>query len=260
MKGISKLVWAGLALNVGYLGGVWYLTTQVEDNELTLFARNAIAFLQYFTTPFLVSLLLQMISLPILFKSPKWGLALAITGSIIILPLSLLFLVGYLFSYEKHRNRGLEVFSPGEKNTPSQVLFFKTSMFYVQGGITLPVGLFIMAEGMSAGGLLVCSGIIFICNAIRLKQRVMIGVSDNNVILTPALYADTCLVPLTDVTLIKENKNVFKLHIRSAGVDRKCSFNKKMIYGEDYQTVLAEILSKLPKSDNDAVAVSDTSE
>lgn len=260
MKGISKLAWAGLALNIGYLGAVVYLTTQIEDDELNIFARNAIAFLQYFTIPFLVSLLLQIISLPILFKSPKWGLALAIIGSLIILPLSMIFLAGYLFSYEKHRNRGLEVFSPNEKNTPSRALIFKTSMFYVQGGITLAIGLFILADGVSVGGLLVCTGIIFISNAMRLKQRVMIGVLDDKLILTPALYAETCLIPLTDVTLIKENKNVFKLHIQSAGVDRKCSLSKKMIYGEDSQTVLAEILSKLATADSDAVAVSDKSE
>lgn len=260
MKGISKLAWAGLALNICYLGAVIYLTTQIEDDELNIFARNAIAFLQYFTIPFLVSLLLQMISLPILFKSPKWGLGLAIIGSLLILPLSMIFLAGYFSSYEKYCNRGLEVFSPGEKNTPSQALIFKTSMFYVQGGGSLAIGLFILADGVSVGGLLVCSGIIFISNAMRLKQRVMIGVSGDKLILTPALYAETCLIPLTDVSLIKENKNVFKLHIQSAGVDRKCSFSKKMIYGEDYQTVLAEILSKLPKADNEAEAVSDTSE
>lgn len=79
-------------------------------------------------------------------------------------------------------------------------------------------------------------------------------------ILTPALYAETCLIPLTDVTLIKENKNVFKLHIHSAGVDRKCSFSKKMIAGENAQADLAEILSTLPKADSEAVAVSDKPE
>lgn len=260
MKGISKLAWAGLALNIGYLGAVVCLTTQIEDDELNIFARNAIAFLQYFTIPFLVSLLLQIISLPILFKSPKWGLALAIIGSLIILPLSLLFLAGYLFSYEKQRNRGLEVFSADNKNTPSQALKFKTSMFYVQGGITLAIGLFILVDGVSVGGLLVCSGIIFISNAMRLKQRVMIGVLDDKLILTPALYAETCLIPLTDVTLIKENKNVFKLHIHSAGVDRKCSFSKKMIAGEIAQTDLAEILSRLPKADNKAEVTGNTAE
>lgn len=260
MKVISKLVWAGLALNICYLGAVVYLTTQVEDDELTLFARNAIAFLQYFSVPFLISLLLQMISLPILFKSPKWGLALAIIGSLIILPLSLIFLAGYLFSYEKYCNRGLEVFSPTEKNTPAQALKFKTSMFYIQGGISLAIGLFILADGVSVGGLLVCSGIVFISNAMRLKQRVMIGVLDDKLVLTPALYAETCLIPLTDVTLVKENKNVFKLHIHSAGVDRKCSFSKKMIYAEDSQTLLPKIFSKLAKADNEAVAVRDTLE
>lgn len=68
---------------------------------------------------------------------------------------------------------------------------------------------------MSVGGLLVCSGIVFISNAMRLKQRVMIGVLDDKLVLTPALYAETCLIPLTDVRLVKENKNVFKLHIHS---------------------------------------------
>lgn len=133
-------------------------------------------------------------------------------------------------------------------------------MFYVQGGISLAIGLFILADGVSVGGLLVCTGIIFISNAMRLKQRVMIGVSGDKLILTPALYAETCLIPLTDVTLVKENKNIFKLHIHSAGVDRKCSFSKKMIAGENAQADLAAILSTLPKADSEAVAVSDKPE
>lgn len=257
MKGISKLAWLGLALNIGYLAVVWYITTQTADlyQELKPFAQNAVDFLTFMLLPFLLSVLLQIISLPVLFKHAKWGLGLAITGSLAILPLGLLFLIGYLFSYERFRNRPLQLLAPGEKEKLSSQLIFKTSMFFVQGLITLGIGLFILLDGVSVGWLLVCSGLLFFSNAIRLNQRIMIGVLNDKLVITPALYAETYLIPLQNVTLIKENKNLFKLHLFAAGVDRKCTFSKKMISGEDSQKVLADILSKLATEDNAEKAV-----
>jgi len=49
--------------------------------------------------------------------------------------------------------------------------------------------------------------------------------------------------------LLKENKNIFKLHIQSGDVDRKATFNKKMIAEENYEQVLKDIFLKLAKPD-----------
>lgn len=78
----------------------------------------------------------------------------------------------------------------------------------------------------------------------------MVGIVKDQLIITPSLYADTYMIPLNDVSLIKESKSLFKLYIKSAGVDRKCTFRKSMIEGSNYQVALADILSKLATQQN----------
>lgn len=73
----------------------------------------------------------------------------------------------------------------------------------------------------------------------------MVGIAQDQLIIKPSLYAATYIVLLSDVSLIKENKGLFKLHIKSANVDRQCTYRKGMIEGSHYQVALTDILSKL---------------
>jgi len=251
MNKLSKLVWIGLIINILWLGIILYMLSQLTAfySELDRATAMLVDVLQAIKIPLIVSLGLQIISLLLLFKLPKFGTILAGIGSILMLPLSFVFIAGYMLSYEKQVNRHFALFSESEANKISQRLSFKLSTFILQGSIFLVMGLVIVFIGMSFGGILAGTGIVFICNGLRLKEKTMIGVSGDQLIITPSLYAQAYRVPLKDVKLLKENKNIFKLHIQSGDVDRKATFNKKMIAEENYEQVLKDIFLKLAKPD-----------
>lgn len=252
MSKLSKLIWIGLIINVVLLGAVYSFSISVKDiySELSYSERNLVDVVSLMKIPFFVALAMQIVSLPVLFKMPKVGLTLAIIGSLVMLPLSLIFMAGYLFSYEKHCNKNLTALTRGEQNTLTMALSFKTSQLLMQGLLLIALGLFVcFFSRMATGWLVVGAGLLSSCNAFRLKNRTMIGMSQDKLVITPSLFADTYLVPLSEVTLIKEDKRLFKLHIKSAGMDRKCTFRKGLIQEENYPVVLEGLLSKLAKEE-----------
>jgi len=252
MNKISKVVWVGLLVNIAWFGVVWYGMASVQDvyDELSYSDRKFFDIFSYLKIPFCISIAMQIISLPVLFKLPKVSKALAFIGSLLMLPVSLIFIIGYLISAEKHCNNGLAVYVAGESNMPDNELNFATSKFAMQGILFIVIGTVLVFVGVSTGWLVACAGVVALSNSIRLKKHIMVGLLQDKLIITPGIYSDTCLVPLSDITLIKEDKKVFKLHIRSAGVDRKCTFRKNMIEEENYQPALEDIISKLARQNS----------
>ncbi|MFZ1874580.1 MAG: hypothetical protein WAU54_17645 [Chania sp.] len=252
MNKLSKLIWVGLIVNAALLGAVCFFSASAKDiySELSYSERDLVDVVSLMKIPFIIALAMQIVSLPVLFKVPKAGLTLAIISSLVMLPLSLVFMTGYLFSYEKQCNKNLTLLPQSEKNTLTMALSFKTSQLLMQGLLFIALGLFVcFFSGMATGWLVVGAGVLSSCNSFRLKNRTMIGMSQDKLVITPGLFADTYLVPLSDVTLIKEDKRLFKLHIKSAGIDRKCTFRKGLIKEDNYPVVLEGLLSKLTKQE-----------
>lgn len=249
---ISKVVWVGLIVNILWFSVVWYSTVSAQDvfDQLNYAERQLFEVLSFLLIPFAISVAVQIISLPVLFKLPKLGLTLAIISSILMLPVSMIFFIGYMFSYEKRRNNGLRPYIASESNRPDNALNFDTSKFAMQGLMFAIIGVVIGFIGVSVGWIVACSGMVALLNSFRLKKHVMIGVLQDQLIITPALYAGTYLVPLSDVTLIKEDKKLFKVQINSAGVNRQCTVRKNMIAQENYQLALDAMLAKLAKLEN----------
>lgn len=249
---ISKVVRIGLVVNILWFSVVWYSTVMAQDvyDQLSYSERQLFEVISFLIVPFAISLTVQIISLPVLFKMPKLGLTLAIISSFLMLPVSMIFVVGYLFSYEKRRNKGLTPYIAKEGNRPDGELNFDTSKFALLGVMFIVVGLVVGFIGVSVGWIVACSGVVALSNSFRLKKHVMIGLLRDKLIITPALYAETYLVELSDVTLFKEDKKLFKVQINSAGVNRKCTVRKNMIKEENPESVLEGILSKLAKQAN----------
>lgn len=244
MKNFNFLLWIGLVINVVILGAAWCFSISLKDmmSEISYSQRDMVGFLEFMITPFFVAIIIQVISVFALLKKPKLGLALAIIGSIIMLPLSLVFIAGYLFNYEKVVNNGLATFS---KQSVYVGLNFKTSTMTMQGALFVIIGLLVGFIGVGTGWLIFGVGVAVLCNSFRLKDRIMIGMTQDMLILTPTLYSDTYLIPLKDVFIIKNDSSVFKIHIKSDVVDRKCTFRKKMIMTEGSPVALDDILSNL---------------
>lgn len=240
MNKISKFVWIGLIINVLWLG------------ILASIMLEAFNYLWFIIIPFFIAMTFQLVSVSVLFKTSKLGLALAVLGSLIMLPFSMVFFIGYLFSYENIRNNGLKAYKSIDNKNPESELNFNTSKLAMQGLLFVIIGLVFI--GVFVGWLFLCLGLILILNSFRLKNTIMLGLLDNNIIVTPGMNAQTYLIPLSNVMVIKEDKKIVKLHILSAGVNRECSFRKSLIKNENNRSVLGDIISKLAAQDKRTMA------
>lgn len=247
MKKTNILIWVGLIVNFFMLGASWYFYSiypKGSDMYYTLsFDERSIADASvFFLKPFCISIILQVISIFILASFPKVGVAFAVIGSIIMLPLSLIFLVGYFRSYS---SRIFEKLTPYNNASPKLSLTFKTSQFYMVGILFIILGVIALFMGLPIGGVFFILGIFYLTNAIRLKNKPLIGIEEDNLILTPSLYSKTYSFPLKSVSLIKDNHRMFKLHINFSGIDKKCSYNKNVIQEGNYSKKLESIFSQI---------------
>lgn len=249
MKKFSVLIWIGLVINILMLTAAWYFSSEAKEfyDELSYSDRNFIDVVSILAILFFISIVVQVVSLLLLSRMPKTGLTLAILSSIVMLPFSIIFMAGYSFSYEKHRNKSLIILSRHDAPTLDVQLNFDFGRMAMLGLVYLIAGAVIALLGMGTGWLVTVLGVFSLCNAFRMKNYVMIGLLQDKLAITPNQFSETYLVPLSDVTLIKENKSLFKLHIKSASVDRKCTFRKSLIKQDNYQITLEDILSKIAK-------------
>ncbi|KEY57277.1 hypothetical protein [Serratia sp. DD3] len=249
MNKFAKSVWLGLILNIIFFVIAWFIATSLPYDQLDYSMRDLVDMMSILVIPFGIAVVIQIISLILLLKLPKFGLALASISSLIMLPISMLFFIGYSFSYEKQVNSALTPFNQNDRNKLVNELNFKTSSFLVRGIVLVVIGviLCLILPPKAPGFLLISVGILLLYQAVRLKNHIMIGLLHDNLAITLTQFSDTYLIPLRDVTLIKENKQIVKLHIKSAGIDRKCILAKGWIEEENYQVALADILTKLAR-------------
>lgn len=105
MEKISKLAWTGLAINI-ILAAIIQLYLS-QNGALSSYEELLLEdFIKIVLIIFAISIPMQVISLLLLSKAPKTGRVLAFIATVLMLPLSMIFFIGYLFSYEWHYNRG----------------------------------------------------------------------------------------------------------------------------------------------------------
>lgn len=240
---ISKLVWAGLAINIAVATVIVLYLSQnglVKSYEEELLDE----FISILLIIFAISIPMQVISLLLLSKAPKTGRVLAFIATVLMLPLSMIFFIGYLFSYEWRYNRGLTPFNASAYPPLDVRLGFNLKQLSLSGILCIVLGIVIDLLGINVGWVVVVAGVVALINSFRLKNRIMIGVSQDNLIITPALYAETFIMPISDVTLIQDKPQSFKLQIKSGGVDRTCTILKRKHQQADFGKVIAKIATK----------------
>lgn len=269
MKKISITLWAGLLINVFLTGIAWFNLSEATNgyNYDDSYRLWSIVF-----PLFIAALIIQLISVGLLFKAPKAGRIVAGIGAFIMLPIGLVFFMGYMSSYEKTTTQGMKVFSDSddeenintEENADSNLqteanseentetnedvkLHFKTTPFFVNGVIFAVLGGAVMLMGLGTGGLMVGAGVLALVNGFRLNNRVVIGLSKNELVVTPGIYSETYRVPFENVTVTHMDNRLFKLHIQTQEVNKICTLRKAWLEGErDYVSASMEsILSKL---------------
>ncbi|HDY8868891.1 TPA: hypothetical protein RRI26_001973 [Klebsiella pneumoniae] len=217
MKHVHKLAWIGLFVNIIICFVARNLL--LDEGQLNFHSR-ADGVWSWLVLALFIAVVVQAISIMLSGRYPYLAIVLAFVGGIVMVPASVIFLVGSLFSLQTRINAG---FTPWRSTTAvgeadnQQLLTFNASGFYPQGALALIAGIIIL----------------------------MIGMSGESMIFTPGLYADTYVIPLRDVAVVERSNNDAKVRllIRSSG--RSFTLRKKLLAGDKVNDAFAAILAKL---------------
>ncbi|HHR5880703.1 TPA: hypothetical protein ACS7XF_000616 [Providencia alcalifaciens] len=252
MKYLSVTLWFGLFLNVLFVLFIWQFSalfpthSDMYGTGLSYAERETISILSALLQPFSIAIIVQVFSVLILFKFPKLGLTLSILSAIIMLPLSFVFIVGYLYSYENRVNRALTLYN--NTQDPDIRILFRTNQIKATSVFMIVAGIICLFIGFNLGGLLLIVGIVRLCNAIRLNNKFIIGLYNDNLILTPNAYANTYLIPLSVVSVIENGFSTLELSVSLPELNKKFTIKKDLLAGEDFSEVLEKIVANIPNS------------
>lgn len=179
-------VWIGLALNLIFLGIISYIPSALEpyQDELDYQMQQLIEVLPYVKILMTGGMAAQLASLAFLRNQPKLGLVLAMIGGIIFIPLGFIFIVGYLYDYNRVVYRSLKTV-PKLAQLPFEVLL----KFNKQRQISMAVlygilGVALLVFGMDIGGIMVAVAIVLVINARRIQYYPMLAIAGDNLLFT----------------------------------------------------------------------------
>ncbi|HHO3376668.1 TPA: hypothetical protein ACRRWQ_000456 [Morganella morganii] len=242
-------VWIGLVLNLIFLGIISYIPSALEPyrDELDYQMQQMIEVLPYVKILMTGGMAAQLASLAFLRNQPKLGLVLAMIGGIIFIPLGFVFIVGYLYDYNRVVYRSLKTV-PKLAQLPFEVLL----KFNKQRQISMAVlygilGVALLVFGMDIGGIMVAVAIVLVINARRIQYYPMLAIVGDNLLFTPGQYAVCYEAPLSDFTVMANSRSVLKLHIKTGELNRIFRIAKADL-AEDENNTLDKILARLERS------------
>ncbi|MBW5406294.1 hypothetical protein ACISK3_08465 [Morganella morganii] len=241
-------VWIGLVLNLIFLGIISYIPSALEPyrDQLDYQTQQLIEVLPYVKILMTGGIAAQLASLAFLRNQPKFGLTLAMIGGIIFIPLGFIFIVGYLYDYNRVVYRSLKSI-PKLAQLPFEVLLKFNKQRQISMAVMYGVlGVVLLVIGMDFGGIMVAVGIVLLINARRIRYYPMLAIVGDNLLFTPGQYAVCYEAPLSAFTVITDSRSVLKLHIRTAELDRTFRIAKADLL-QDEQNTLDKILARLKR-------------
>lgn len=126
----------------------------------------------------------QLISLAFLRNQPKLGLIFAMIGGIIFVPLGFIFIVGYLYDYNRVVYSSLKSV-PKLAQLPFEVLLkFNKQRQVSMAAMYAVLGVVLLVIGMDFGGIMVAVGIVLMINARRIQYYPMLAIVGDNLLFT----------------------------------------------------------------------------
>ena len=157
MKHVHKLVWIGLFVNIIICFVARNLL--LDEGQLN-FHHRADSMWSWLVLALFIAVVVQAVSIMLSGRYPYLAIVLAFIGGIVMVPASMIFLVGCMFSFQTRINAG---FTPWRSTTGAmgrddnhQLLTFNASGFYPQGALALIAGIIILMIGMGIGGVFIC--------------------------------------------------------------------------------------------------------
>lgn len=251
MNKFNMYVWIGLAINIALLVTLIYM---LQTDELTVgFSHepsgNALKFMKFLIVIAAISVPLQIISMLTMSYWPQTSMVLAFLGSLVFIPISLVFIFGMTFSATRWRFRKFEPSSP--LATYDICLNFTNQRNAFLSGIMLLLGIVLFAMGQSLGMFLIVLAIFRYIIGRRINGTPLLAIKNKTLIFRPTFFSDSYQIPLDAVTVGKEKKSYFYLLINHQGLIGKFVFYHKDIQ-QDQDTDIDRLLTEIKQAGPEA--------
>ncbi|PKH18546.1 hypothetical protein CIG19_21095 [Enterobacterales bacterium CwR94] len=249
MKRYNKLVWLGmLIVFLEVLAIQWYTYKFFRRYSYYEYQESMLEqILSIVLILCIVAIILQAITVFVMFKYPKSAMALAYVSTFFTLPMGFVFFVGFLFTREKFAYRELVEFDNDEQDKLEIKLLFNTSKLMSLGVLFAVLGVVLVLLGIGMGTLLLSLGILNIIHAKRLKNVVSLGLQGEELVITPSLYSATYRIPVKNVHVLKDNKRIMKLCLSMSDSYENSTLQKAQFAGDSVSTALDVIMITLTR-------------
>ncbi|KOY60134.1 hypothetical protein AM629_21090 [Photorhabdus heterorhabditis] len=256
MKKLSIVLWLGLIINLIVIGGFFYYLQlqQTAQNSLSYQGQEVLKELYPIAKLIAIAIAIQMVSVLLLFIHKKLALFLAMLSGFITLPLGFVYIIGFLFSYNNLRFSGFPLFKWVNKKQLSPYLHFRQERFYIIA-VLLGVAAIIQLSAevsmgytgyeASMGKVLASAAIVSAFNGIRLAFRPVLGIYDNQLVITPSAFSKTYQVGCDQVLMKEKGKNIISFVIHTDSLKEVVNINRNLIEIVDAYAGIDEIEKRL---------------
>ncbi len=213
MNKFNLYVWVGLILSASILGALLYM---LQTGEMSLEGPAGSANPELMKTLMIiacVSFPLQIVSMMVLNYKPTFAIVLAIISSIALMPITIIFAMGMIFSAIRWRYHQLTPFDttinvPFDINIPMN----KRNNTIMVFSIAI-LGIVLIVLSQSLGMFLFVFAVFLGFFGKKASSSTYLAIKDNHFYIRPNIFAYCYRIPLSDVFYVKSHKGKLYFHV-----------------------------------------------
>lgn len=215
MNKFNLYVWVGLAFNTALLGLLLYM---LHVGELVIDgsdgAKNA-DLMRVLVIIACASFPVQLISLMIMSYKPRLAIGVAIISSLALMPITIVFVCGMIFSAIRWRYHQLATFDNTIKTDFDINLPYNNRHNTLRAIILGAVSVILIILSQSVGMFLLALAIILFYLGHRINGTLYVAVKDHYFYIRPSLFGLCYRIPLKDLTYQKNERNTVRFHLKT---------------------------------------------
>ncbi|XVH59783.1 hypothetical protein RYX27_06085 [Providencia hangzhouensis] len=246
MNKFNIYVWVGLVLSASILGSLLYM---INAGELAIDGSNGAAnheLMKTLMTIACISFPIQIVSMMVMKYKPRLAIGLAIISSVALMPITIVFVMGVIFSAIRWRYRQLEPF-----DTTINIDFATKIEFNKRNNRIVVIALGIISVAFillsqSLGMFLFVLTIFLGYFGKKAADSVYLAIKDAHLYIRPNIFAHCYRIPLKDVTYTKGEKGKVHFNVQTSNEVLQLTATPANATPEE-QKKLEELLAKIPK-------------
>ncbi|MGO2337033.1 hypothetical protein [Providencia sp.] len=246
MNKFNLYVWVGLVLSASILGTLVYM---IQTGELIVDGSNGAANAELMKTLMIiacVSFPIQILSMMLMSYKPRLSIAVAIISSIALMPITIVFAMGMVFSAIRWRYHQLTPF-----DTTINVDFDISLPFNKRQNTLIVIPLAIVSIAFiilsqSLGMFLFVLTILIGFFGKRASNSIYLAIKDAHFYIRPNIFAHCYRIPLKDVTYVKGEKGKVYFDVQTDTEVLQLTATPANATPEE-QTKLEELLNRIQK-------------